>query len=137
MRFTAIATLAVCATFGFASCSSDDMDSVATDFGDAADEAGEDATESIARNIAADSGAEQFKDAGYELDGELVCEATVVEEKLSKVEISCTGTVAAGGDAELIGATNEMPARSFDQLEGLFKGTVDGNEVFATDQLGD
>jgi hypothetical protein len=93
--------------------------------------------ESVARNIASESGAEQFADAGYELDGELACEATVVEEELSKVEIHCTGTAAAGGDAELNGATNELPGEDFDRLEGLFVGTVDDTEVFAVDQLGD
>lgn len=144
MRKVAIPSLAVAALFTFAACGSDDMDdaedeidSLATNLDNAVDEASEDAIESAARNIASEAGAEEFADAGYELDGELACEATALEDELSKIEISCTGVAAAGGDAAMTGATNEMPGEDLDSLEGLFKGTVDGNEVFATDQLGD
>ena len=130
MRNVAFPSLAVAATLALASCGSDDLS-------DATDELGEDAIESIARNIASESGEEQFAESGNEIDGELECEATVVTDKLSKVEIHCTGVVEGGGDAELNGATNELPGGDFDRLDGLFKATVDGNEVFATDQLGD
>jgi predicted small secreted protein len=135
---------AAAAALSFTACGSDtmddvkdDIDSAATDVGDAVDEAGEDAMESTARNVAREAGGDQFTEAGHELDGELTCESTVIDERLSKVEIRCTGTTAAGGDAVLEGATNELPGRSFDSMDGLFKGTVDGNEVFAVDELGD
>jgi predicted small secreted protein len=144
MNMRRMTTLAVAAAFAVAGCSSetrdsigDDVESAATDLDEALDESGEDATESAARNLAAESGEEQFADAGHEIDGELTCEATVVEEELSKVEINCTGVTTSGGDAVLTGATNEMPGDDFDSLEGLFKATVDGAEVFATDRLGD
>lgn len=129
MRNVATLSLTV-AALALASCGSDTLS-------DSADEVGEDAIESVARNIASESGADQFADAGHELDGELECEATVVEDRLSIVEIRCTGVAAAGGDAELIGATNELPGKDFDRLDGLFRATVDDTEVFATDHLGD
>ena len=120
-----VAAVAVAAAVALAGC------------GDAADEVGEDATESAARNLAADAGDEQFEAAGHSIDGELDCEARVVTDELKKVEIVCTGVTDAGGEAKLEGATNELPGKSFDELEGLFVGTVDGTEVFATDVLGE
>jgi hypothetical protein len=125
-----------------AACSSEERDSIssnaesaATQVNEALDEAGQDAAEAVARNVATQQGEEQFKNAGQELDGPLECEATV-QDGLSKIDITCTGTTKAGGKAELKGTTNELPGESVNSLQGHFTGTVDGTEVFTTDDLG-
>jgi hypothetical protein len=105
--------------------------------GDAADEAGDDAAELAARNIATQQGEEQFSAAGQPLDDSgLTCEATVGGEGVDGVSIDCAGTTAAGGAATLTGATTEVPGASVTSLEGDFVGTVDGAEVFTTQTLG-
>jgi len=113
----------------------DDLDTAATEVGEAVGEAAEDAGEALARNIATQQGEEQFKNAGHELDGPLTCEATV-QDGVAKIDISCTGTTKDGGAAELTGTTNEIPGASVVTLDGDFTGSVDGEEVFATERLG-
>ena len=132
----------VAAALAIAGCSSDtkasietDLRSAATDIANAADEAANDAAEALARNIATQQGEEQFKNAGQELDGPLTCEATV-QDGVSKLDISCTGTTKAGGAATLTGTTNEIPGASVVTLDGQFTGSVDGAEVFTTERLG-
>ena len=112
-----------------------DLESVATDVGNAVDEAGEDAAETVARNIAAKQGEEAFQDAGHELDGDLTCEAKVADG-LSKLDISCTGTTKDGKPAAMLGTTNELPGADANSLEGTFTGTVADEEAFVTDDLG-
>ena len=125
-----------------ASCSEDtqdavesDLETAATEVGEAVDEAGDDASEALARNIATQQGEEQFKNAGHELDGPLTCEATV-QDGVAKIDISCTGTTKDGGAAVLTGTTNEIPGASVVTLDGDFTATVDGTEVFTTQRLG-
>jgi hypothetical protein len=125
-----------------ASCSEDtqdavesDLETAATEVGDAVGEAADDAGEALARNIATQQGEEQFKNAGHELDGPLTCEATV-QDGVAKIDISCTGTTKDGGAAALTGTTNEIPGASVVTLDGDFTGTVDGAEVFTTQRLG-
>lgn len=152
-------------TFGAAACSDDDQDaaqdaidtlvdeaeeagrtaiSAAEDAGrtgvsaveDAAQDVTNDAAELAVRNIATQQGEEQFANAGHDLDdGGLTCEATVAEDA-ANVAVTCTGTTAEGGMAELTGETSELPGASVTELEGTFTGTVDGAEVFATESLG-
>ena len=69
-----------CRALALAGCSSDDRASIATDLqtaaSDVANAAGDvanNAAEALARNIATQQGEEQFKNAGQELDGPLVC----------------------------------------------------------------
>ncbi|MEQ1698599.1 MAG: hypothetical protein ABMA25_00735 [Ilumatobacteraceae bacterium] len=130
------------AALALASCDSDTADSVSSDVqsavtavGDAVGEATQDAAEAVARNIATQQGEEQFKNAGHELDGPLTCEA-VVADGASQIDIDCTGTTKEGGAATLVGTTSELPGASVVSLEGEFTGSVDGTEVFATQQLG-
>lgn len=130
------------AAFAVVGCSEDTQDSigtdvqnVATDVGEAVDEATNDAAEALARNIATQQGEEQFTDAGHPLDGPLECTATVADG-VAQIDIACTGVTQDGGDAMLTGMTSEIPGASVVSLEGEFVGTVDGAEVFATDQLG-
>ena len=107
----------------------------ATVVSNAVQEGANDAAEAVARNIAARQGAQQFSDAGYPLDGELDCTATVADG-VDNVDIECTGTTEDGGAAELTGTTNEVPGASVTELDGDFTGTVDGTEVFTTQTLG-
>lgn len=113
-----------------------EVESVITEVADVADEVTEDAVELAARNFASTQTAQEFEAAGHPIDGDLTCEADATAD-LTAVDISCTGTTVDGGDASLTGATSELPGVSFDALEGAFVGTVDGNEVFAVDRLGD
>ena len=149
-----VAAVAVIAVIGISACSDEDRSdladtansiaedvgdaaqSAATAVGDAVDEAGNDAAELAARNIATQQGEEQFATAGYPLDdGGLSCEATV-EDGVDGVAIDCTGTTGDGAAAALTGATTEVPGASVTNLEGDFSGTVDGTEVFTTQTLG-
>lgn len=125
-----------------AACSSDtrssmetDIRSAASDVANAADDAVNNAAEALARNIATQQGEEQFKNAGYELDGPLTCDATVADG-VAKLDINCTGTTKTGGAAALTGSTAEIPGASVVSLDGQFSGTVDGAEVFSTQRLG-
>ena len=125
-----------------ASCSEDtqdavesDLETAATEVGDAVGEAANDASEALARNIATQQGEEQFKNAGHELEVPLTCEATV-QDGVAKIDISCTGTTKDGGAAALTGTTNEIPGASVVTLDGDFMATVDGVEVFTTERLG-
>lgn len=130
------------AALALAGCDSDTRDSVSSDVrsavtevGDAVDEVSQDAAEAAARNIATQQGEEQFKNAGHELDGPLTCEATV-SDGADQIDINCTGTTKDGGAATLTGTTSELPGASVVSLAGEFTGSVDGNEVFSTQDLG-
>ena len=123
-------------------CSDDTQDSLSSDVksavsavGDAAGEASDDAAEALARNIATQQGEEQFTDAGHPLDGPLTCTA-ITTDGADSIAIDCTGTTQTGGAAVLTGTTNEIPGASVVSLEGDFTGTVDGEEVFTTEDLG-
>jgi hypothetical protein len=140
IRFAHVAMVA--AAFAIAGCSSDtraslatDLQTAATDIGDAAGQVANDAAEALARNIATQQGEEQFKNAGQELAGPLTCDAKV-QDGVAKIDINCTGTTKAGGAAVLTGATNELPGASVVSLDGQFTGTVDGTAVFTTQRLG-
>jgi CO dehydrogenase/acetyl-CoA synthase alpha subunit len=101
------------------------------------DDALDDVTELAVRNFAALQGSEQFKAAGYEIDDDgLSCTASVGEGGRTAVEVECTGTTVDGGDAVLNGVTSEIPGASITELEGDWTATVDGEQVFATDELG-
>jgi hypothetical protein len=111
---------------GLAACSDEDRDEVL-----------DDATELAVRNFAALQGAEHFDSAGYDIDDDgLTCTATVAEGGRTAVAVECTGTTTDGGDAVLTGVTSELPGASIIELEGEWTATVDGEEVFTTDELG-
>jgi hypothetical protein len=126
----------------FSACDDDDqesieeeVESVITEVVDAVDEATEDAVELAARNFASTQAAQEFESAGHPIDGDLSCEADATSD-LTAVDIDCTGTTIDGGDASLTGTTSEFPGASFDELDGSFIGTVDGDEVFSVERLG-
>ena len=119
-------------------CSDDDddgADEAAEDVGEAAGEATNDAVETTARNIASAQGEDEFSANGVDVEGDLTCEATANDDA-DAVEISCTGTSTDGKDLALDGQTDEIPGASVTELEGLFTGTADGDEVFSVDTLG-
>jgi outer membrane murein-binding lipoprotein Lpp len=132
----------VAAVLTITGCSSDarssiatDLQTAATDIANAAGNAVNDAAETAARNIATQQGEEQFKNAGQELAGPLVCTATI-KDGVSKIDISCTGKTKGGGAAALTGTTDELPGGSVVFLDGQFTGTVDSTNVFTTQHLG-
>lgn len=113
----------------------DDVESAVTGVVGAVDDVSGDAVELAARNFASAQGEQEFEAAGHTIDGDLVCEADASDD-LTAVEIDCTGTTVEGGEAALTGTTSEFPGASFDELDGDFVGTVDGDEVFSTERLG-
>jgi predicted small lipoprotein YifL len=136
MKNTLMSGAVALALLALVGCGSDGaVESAVSDVGDAAGEVTDDAAGVAARNIATQQGEEQFKNAGYELDGPLTCTAEV-QQDASSIKIDCTGTAKVGGTAVLTGATDELPGASVVMLEGLFVGTVDGAEVFSTKKLG-
>ena len=113
-------------------CSDDSRTALRAD----AEEALDDATETAVRVFASAQAKEQFNNAGHEIDGDLDCTAVVGEGGLDSVTIECTGTTVDGGEAALTGTTSELPGASITELKGSFTATVDGADVFETDQLG-
>lgn len=101
----------------------------------AAEDGADAAAESAVRNLATTHGADEFEQAGHEIDGDLTCEATT-GDGADSVEVSCEGTTTDGEDAALTGTTSELPGASATELEGDFTGTVAGDEVFSVDRLG-
>jgi hypothetical protein len=126
-----LAALTAAFFVGAVACSDETGDKVE----DAAESAVDDATELAARAFAKEQGEEAFKNAGQELKGDLTCKANA-DTGLTKVTIRCTGTTKKGGKAVLKGTTSEFPGQSFTELKGNFTGTVDGKQVFQTDELG-
>ncbi|HEU5151664.1 MAG TPA: hypothetical protein VFU19_14275 [Iamia sp.] len=151
MRRRLLPTLALATTLALAgaACSDDAEDAVdeatqdiqdgaedaVTSASEAIDEGSDAAAETAVRNLAATHGADEFAQAGHEIDGDLTCEATVAEGA-DAVDVTCTGTTVDGDDAELTGTTSELPGASATELEGSFTGTVAGEEAFAVDRLG-
>ena len=152
-RRIAAASLAAFAVVGVAACSDSDreqlgetIDSVVDDVQDAADslvstvqqgaaDAVNDTAEAAVRNLAAQFGKDAFDSADQPIEGDLTCEATVTQDA-AHVDVTCTGTTAQGGAAELTGQTSELPGANVNALTGEFAGTGDGAEVFAGDTLG-
>jgi hypothetical protein len=133
----------VCAVAAIAAgCSDDSRDeiedeirSVVSDAADVASDAGRNAIEVAARNLASAQAQEEFENAGYQIEGDLRCTANA-DDGLTAVEISCSGTTVDGAAVEMTGTTDELPGLSVIELDGSFVGTVDGEEVFSTDRLG-
>lgn len=116
-----------------AGCSDEDRDDLQDDAADLLD----DAAETAVRNFARMQAEEQFNNEGFEIDSEgFTCTAEVGEGGLDSVDVECTGTTVDGGEAVLRGTTAEIPGASITELKGTFTATVDGEEIFATDQLG-
>jgi hypothetical protein len=125
--------LAVAAGLLAVGCSDDSRSEIIDD----ANEVLDDATEAAVRNFARLQAEEQFNAVGHEIDEDgLTCTAALGEGGRDSVDVKCTGTTVDGGDAALTGTTSELPGASITELKGSFTATVDGAEVFETDQLG-
>jgi hypothetical protein len=125
-RVALLSVAAVATAVASTACSDEDRDEVL-----------DDATELAVRNFAALQGAEHFDSAGHDIDDDgLTCTATVGEGGRTAVRVECTGTTTDGGEAVLSGTTSEIPGASIIELEGEWTATVDGEEVFTTDELG-
>ena len=97
----------------------------------------DDTVEVAARNAAAAAGTAAFEQEGIEVSDVLECTSNSTGGA-ERVSVTCSGTSDDGRELELDG---EVAAReqdiSVDALRGSFVGTVDGEEVFSEDCLGE
>lgn len=97
----------------------------------------DDTAEIAARNAAAAAGTAAFEREGLEVSDVLECTANS-SGGAEKLSVSCTGT---SDDGKRLALEGTVSAReediSVDAIRGSFVGTVDGEEVFAEDCLGD
>jgi hypothetical protein len=97
----------------------------------------DDTVEVAARNAAAAAGTAAFEQEGLEVSDVLECTSNSTGGA-ERVSVTCSGTSDEGRELVLDG---EVAAReqdiSVDALRGSFVGTVDGEEVFSEDCLGE
>ncbi|HEX7248742.1 MAG TPA: hypothetical protein VF351_11650 [Actinomycetota bacterium] len=97
----------------------------------------DDTVEVAVRNAAAAAGTAAFEQEGLEVSEVLEC-ASDSTGGADRVNVTCSGTSDDGRELRLDG---EVAAReqdiSVDAIRGSFVGTVDGEEVFSEDCLGD
>ncbi|HVF07450.1 MAG TPA: hypothetical protein VNC60_02640 [Actinomycetota bacterium] len=97
----------------------------------------DDTIEVAVRNAAAAAGTAAFEQQGLEVSDVLECTSNSTGGA-DRVSVSCSGTSDDGRELALDG---EVAAReqdiSVDAIRGSFVGTVDGEEVFSEDCLGD
>ena len=97
----------------------------------------DDTAEIAARNAAAAAGTAAFEREGLEVSDVLECTANS-SGGAEELRVSCTGT---SDDGKRLALEGTVSAReediSVDAIRGSFVGTVDGEEVFAEDCLGD
>ncbi len=113
----------------------DDAETVITDAAADAEDVAENAVELAARNAAAQLSTQHFADAGHPITGQLSCTADAAGS-LDSVDVECTGTTEAGGQAELTGTMDQLPDEAVVAIDGQFTGSVDGEQVFETNRLG-
>jgi hypothetical protein len=113
----------------------DDVETAITDAAADAEDVAEDALELAAQTAAAQLAAQNFAAAGHPISGQLSCTADAAGS-LQSVDVNCTGTTEAGGQAELTGTMDQLPDEAVVAIDGQFTGTVDGEQVFETNRLG-
>lgn len=97
----------------------------------------DDTAEVAARNAAAAAGTAAFEGEGLEVSDVLECTANSTGGA-EKINVTCTGTSDDGRELALEGTvTGREQDINVDAIRGSFVGTVDGEEVFAEDCLGD
>lgn len=114
----------------------DDVQPIITDAAADAEGVAVEALELAARNAAEQLAPQHFADAGHPISGQLSCSAEAAGS-LDSVDVDCTGSTEAGGQAELTGTMDQLPDEAVVAIDGQFTGTVDGEQVFETDRLGD
>jgi hypothetical protein len=97
----------------------------------------DDAVEVAVRNAAAAAGTAAFEQQGLEVSDVLACTSNSTGG-VETVSVSCSGR---SDDGRELAIEGEVDAReqdiSVDAIRGSFVGTVDGDEVFSEDCLGD
>ena len=93
-------------------------------------------TEAVVRNVAAAAGAGAFEREGVEVEGALDCTASSTGGA-ERLQVRCTGSSADGEELVLEGEAMTGGAEPGNLVRGSFVGTVDGEQVFEQDCLGD
>jgi hypothetical protein len=93
-------------------------------------------TEAVVRNVAAAAAAGAFEREGVEVEGSFDCTASSTGGA-ERVQVRCTGSSADGEELVLEGEATTGDAEPGDLVRGSFAGTVDGEQVFEQDCLGD
>jgi len=93
-------------------------------------------TEAVVRNVAAAAAAGAFEREGVEVDGALDCTASS-SGGAERLQVRCTGTSRDGEELVLEGEATTGDAEPGNLVRGSFVGTVDGEQVFEQDCLGD
>ena len=93
-------------------------------------------TEAVVRNVAAAAAAGAFEREGVEVEGTLDCTASSTGGA-ERLQVRCTGTSKDGEALVLEGEATTGEAEPGDLVRGSFIGTVDGEQVFEQDCLGD
>ena len=93
-------------------------------------------TEAVVRNVAAAAAAGAFEREGVEVEGALDCTASS-SGGAERLQVRCTGTSTDGEELVLEGEATTGDAEPGNLVRGSFVGTVDGEQVFEQDCLGD
>jgi hypothetical protein len=93
-------------------------------------------TEAVVRNVVAAAGAGAFEREGVEVEGPLECTASSTGGA-ERMEVRCTGSSQEGAELVLEGEATTGDAEPGNLVRGSFVGTVDGEQVFEQDCLGD
>lgn len=93
-------------------------------------------TEAVVRNVAAAAAAGAFEREGVEVEGTLDCTASSTGGA-ERIQVRCTGSSTDGEELVLDGEATTGDAEPGNLLRGSFVGTVDGEQVFEQDCLGD
>ena len=93
-------------------------------------------TEAVVRNVAAAAAAGAFEREGVEVEGALDCTASS-SGGAERLQVRCTGTSRDGEELVLEGEATTGDAEPGNLVRGSFVGTVDGEQVFEQDCLGD
>ena len=93
-------------------------------------------TEAVVRNVVAAAGAGAFEREGVEVEGPLECTASSTGGA-ERLEVRCTGASQDGEELILEGEATTGDAEPGNLVRGSFVGSVDGEQVFEQDCLGD
>jgi hypothetical protein len=92
--------------------------------------------EAVVRNVVAAAGAGAFEREGVEVEGSLDCTASSTGGA-ERLQVHCTGSSKDGEELVLEGEASTGDAEPGTLVRGSFVGTVDGEQVFEQDCLGD
>ena len=93
-------------------------------------------TEAVVRNVAAAAAAGAFEREGVEVEGVFDCTASSTGGA-ERLQVRCTGSSTDGQALVLEGEATTGDAEPGNLVRGSFVGTVDGEQVFEQDCLGD